>query len=178
MIRIISRLMIILFMMLSCSSIEQDEELDSEKAYPDQESWSTEIILTKDGAKRAVILAGHLTKFNQKARINMDEGVAVDFFDEAQSHLSHLTSQQAQVNEKTNDLLAEGNVVVVSDSGVTLYTEQLRWSHAKERIVSDVFITLVTEQDTLTGIGFESDSNLENWIIQQPSGVTNREIGK
>ena len=80
------------------------------------------------------------------------------------------------MNEKTNDLVAEGNVVVVSDSGVTLYTELLRWDHKKERILSDVFIKLVSEQDTLTGIGFESDSDLENWTIFEPSGVTNREI--
>jgi hypothetical protein len=36
-------------------------------------------------------------------------------------------------------------------------------------------IMLTTEQkDTLYGIGFESDSDLKNWKILKPSGVTNR----
>ena len=30
------------------------------------------------------------------------------------------------------------------------------------------------EKDTLYGIGFESDSDLQNWIILKPSGVTDR----
>ena len=159
---------------LGCSSVE-DEIIDvNEKKYPDQESWNTEIILTKNGQKRAVVLAGHLTKSNDESMVVLDEAVDVDFFNAEQSHLSHLKSHQARVNENTNDLLASGNVVVISDSGVTLYTEELRWDHRRERIISDVFITLVSNQDTLTGIGFESDSDLENWIIEKPAGVTDR----
>jgi|TARA_Y100000766_G_scaffold35938_1_gene25749 hypothetical protein len=36
-----------------------------------------------------------------------------------------------------------------------------------------VMITTL-EKDTLYGIGFESDSDLENWKILKPSGVTER----
>jgi len=48
----------------SCSSVEEDAVSVEEKQYPDQESWNTEIILTKDGQKKATVLAGHLTKNN------------------------------------------------------------------------------------------------------------------
>ena len=41
--------------------------------------------------------------------------------------------------------------------------------HTKEKIM----ITTL-EYDTLYGLGFESDSNLKNWKILNPSGVTNR----
>jgi len=166
-----------LFMMillLGCSPAEEEVIEIDEKKYPDQESWNTEIILTKNGQKRAIVLAGHLTKNNDESTMVLDEIVDVDFFDAEQSHLSHLKSYQARVNENTNDLLASGNVVVVSDSGETLFTEELRWDHRRERIISEVFITLVSDQDTLTGIGFESDSDLENWIIDKPAGVTDR----
>ena len=168
---------IYLFMMillLGCSPAEEEVIEIDEKKYPDQESWNTEIILTKNGQKRALVLAGHLTKNNDESTMVLDEIVDVDFFDAEQSHLSHLKSHQARVNETTNDLLASGNVVVVSDSGETLFTEELRWDHRRERIISEVFITLVSDQDTLTGIGFESDSDLENWIIDKPAGVTDR----
>ena len=166
-----------LFMMillLGCSPAEEEVIEIDEKKYPDQESWNTEIILTKNGQKRAIVLAGHLTKNNDESTMVLDEIVDVDFFDAEQSHLSHLKSHQARVNETTNDLLASGNVVVVSDSGETLFTEELRWDHRRERIISEVFITMVSDQDTLTGIGFESDSDLENWIIDKPAGVTDR----
>jgi len=161
-------------LILGCSPAEDEVIEIKEKKYPDQESWNTEIILTKNGQKRAVVLAGHLTKNNDESTMVLDESVDVDFYDAEQSHLSHLKSHQARVNENTNDLLASGNVVVVSDSGVTLYTEELRWDHRRERIISDVFITFISDQDTLTGIGFESDSDLENWVIDKPAGVTGR----
>ena len=32
------------------------------------------------------------------------------------------------------------------------------------------------DQDTLFGIGFESDSDLENWKIINPSGVTGKDF--
>jgi LPS export ABC transporter protein LptC len=167
---------IILVAILTCSSVEEKPEEIVETQYPDQESWNTEIILTKNGQRRAVVLAGHLTKSNDESIVVLDEEVDVDFFNEEQAHLSHLKSRQAQVNESTNDLFASGNVVVVSDSGVTLFTEELEWDNQRERILSEVFITFVENTDTLTGIGFESDSDLKNWVIEKPSGVTDRKI--
>lgn len=166
--------LIIAVFIICCSSVDEDIPDTADTKYPDQESWNSTIILTKNGQKRAIVLAGHLTKNNDEATVLLDDTVDVDFFNAEESHLSHLNSHQARVNENTNDLLASGNVVVVSDSGVTLYTEELQWDHKRERIVSDVFITLVSDMDTLTGVGFESDSDLKNWVIDKPAGVTER----
>lgn len=160
----------------ACGGVQEDFQETTEKKYPDQESWNSTIVLTKNGQKRAVVLSGHLTKNNDESVVLMDDTVDVDFFNAEEAHISHLNSLRARVNENTNDLLATGNVVVVSDSGVTLYTEELAWDHKRERIVSGVFITLVSDKDTLTGVGFESDSDLKNWIIEKPAGVTDREV--
>ena len=160
----------------SCTDVKEDDTPVAEREYPDQEIWNSDITLTKDGLKRAVVHSAHLTKYNDKSFVNMDTDVIVDFFNEEERHLSHLTSQTATVNEHTNDLVAKGNVVVVSDSGLTLFTEEMRWDHRKERIISEVFVTFVTPDDSLTGVGFESDSDLKNWVIFKPSGVTNRDM--
>lgn len=160
----------------SCTEVKNDEASLPDRQYPDQEIWNSDITLTKDGRKRAVVHSAHLTKYNDRAFVYMDTDVAVDFYNVEERHLSHLTSQTATVNESTNDLYAKGNVVVVSDSGLTLFTEEVRWDHRKERIISEVFVTFVTPDDSLTGVGFESDSDLKNWTIFKPSGVTNREL--
>lgn len=159
-----------------CGSSTDSEQNVTDRKYPDQEIWQPVITLTKDGHKRALVKAGHLVKYNNQAYVNMDTDVQVDFFDSDERHMSHLTARQAQVYENSNDFIAQGNVVVVSDSGLTLYTEEVKWVHRREKIVSDTFITLVTDQDTLYGVGFESDSDLKNWVIFKPSGVTNRTI--
>jgi len=167
---------VIFIYLVGCSKMTDEQVSGPEKQYPDQESWSSQITLTKDGQKRALVDAGHLTKYNNMAYISMDENVEIDFFNNEERHLSHLKSKTAIVYESTNDLIAKGDVVVVSDSGVTLYTQELKWNHERERILSDGFITFITEQDTLNGVGFESDSDLKNWIIRKPTGVTEREF--
>ena len=70
---------------------------------------------------------------------------------------------------------AIGNVVAVSDSGITLYTDTLIWDSKKEKMSTDDPIMLTTQKnDTLYGVGFESDSDLQNWKVIKPTGGTDR----
>ena len=77
-----------------------------------------------------------------------------------------------KINEKTNDLHANGNVFVVSDSGYTLSTHRITWNNGYGMIMSeDSVMFTTTEGDTLYGVGFESDSDLEEWRIFKPFGI-------
>ena len=90
--------------------------------------------------------------------------------------MSNLKSERAFVYENSDNLLAIGNVVVVSDSGVTLFTDSLYWENDNERITSNDTVMLTTGvNDTLYGVGFESDVDLTHWKILHPWGVTARE---
>ena len=80
----------------------------------------------------------------------------------------------AEIDEKTNFMTAIDNVVVVSDSGATLYTDTLKWDSKEEIIYTASPIMLTTNKnDTLYGSGFESDVGLNHWKILYPSGVAN-----
>ena len=95
-------------------------------------------------------------------------------FDE--KHMSNLKSESAFVYEGNDNLLAIGNVIVKSDSGVTLFTDSLFWDNQSEKINSNDTVMLATElNDTLYGIGFESDIDLTRWKILKPWGVSSRE---
>jgi len=144
---------------------------------PDQESWEVNIILTDQGMIRAKIRSGHLEKYNEKEFIMLDSSVTVDFFDSDEKHTSILTSNKAEVDQSSNDMKAIGNVVAVSDSGISLYSNTLVWDSKNEKLrTKDKIMITTLEKDTLYGIGFESDSDLENWKIINPSGVTGREF--
>ncbi|SVA03165.1 uncharacterized protein METZ01_LOCUS56019, partial [marine metagenome] len=106
----------------------------------------------------------------------LEGNVDADFFSTEEEHMSNLKSERAFVYEETDNLLAIGNVVVVSDSGVTLFTDSLYWDNKLEKITSNDTIMLTTEMDdTLYGVGFESDVDLTHWKIIKPWGVTARE---
>ena len=168
---------IIFFIILTiaCSDKSNQTQLGKGVEYPDQESWGVTIILTDSSIERARVQSGHLEKYNQEQHIMLDQIVKVDFFDKQQNHVAVLNSAKAEVDQKTNNMKAIGDVVAVSDSGITLYTDTLFWNAKKEQMNTKDSVMITTiEKDTLYGVGFESDSDLQNWKILKPSGVTNR----
>ncbi len=162
----------VFLVIISCSDLPEQSQRSSRDGIPDQESWNVTITLTDEGLRRAVVKSGHLQKFHDRQFINLNKGVDVDFFDNEENHTSNLLSQNATVDEKTNSMKAVGQVIVLSDSGVTLFTDTLSWDSRKELVFTNDSVMVVTEEnDTLYGIGFESDMGLEYWKILQPSGV-------
>ena len=129
-------------------------------------------LFTNTGAKRSVIRSGHLDKYNERQYILLDQNVDADFFNEEEIYTTNLISNIAEVDEEEDFLVAIGDVVVVSDSGVTLFTDTLSWDNIREKVFTDDSVIFITEnQDTLYGIGFESDVELNNWKILKPTGV-------
>ena len=160
----------------SCSEVK-NSDLPSSDGLPDQESWGVTIIMTHEGLMRAKVSSGHLKKYNEKEYIILDKNVVVDFFDLQENHTSTLFSDKSEINEKSNDMLAIGNVIAKSDSGITLFTERLQWIAEDEKLFTKDSIMITTlDKDTLFGKGFESNADLENWRILYPSGVTGSEF--
>jgi len=160
-----------------CSDPERDGKTITltRENFPDQESWNPTIIFTKEGKKRAVVKSGHLAKYSDRQEVILDENVDTDFYSIEGKHMSNVKSDKALVFESTDNLLAIGNVIVVSDSGVTLSTDSLLWNTKAERVTTKDTIMLTTESnDTLYGIGFESNADLTRWKIHRPWGVTSR----
>lgn len=171
--------LIFLISLLACTQTDIPEMNELGMDRPDQEGWNVTIYLTNEGNLNAKIHSGHLEKYHEKKFALLDDGVVVDFYDKNEKHISVLKSIRAEVDEKSNDMVAIGHVVAVSDSGLTLYTDTLTWNSKKEMMFTQDSIMLTTQQnDTLFGVGFESDSDLENWKILKPSGVTDRQLKK
>ena len=166
-----------LFLLLFSCGEKNNRDLPLSEGIPDQESWGVTIIMTHDGLMRAEVKSGHLKKYNEQEYIVLDSGVVVDFFDLQERHTSTLFSEKAEINEKSNDMLAIGDVIAKSDSGITLFSETLTWTAEDEKLFTKDSIMITTlDKDTLFGKGFESDADLENWRIINPSGVTGSEF--
>ena len=164
------------FLILGCNSTEEKKIGETREGLPDAESWNATITLTNKGAKRAVIKSGHLEKYQQRQYILLDQNVDADFYNNQEIYTSNLKSDIAEIDEAKDFLIAMGNVIVVSDSGVTLFTDTLSWNNVDEKIFTDDSVIFITEQsDTLYGVGFKSDLELNNWEILKPTGVFGEE---
>ena len=160
------RYFFLLIFLFACQSNELKKSGQTRQGRPDAESWDAVITLTNKGAKRGVIRSGHLEKYNDNEFIMLDQNVDADFFNEEEVFTTNLKSLVAEIDEEEDFLVAIGNVVVVTDSGVTLFTDTLSWDNQKEKVfTSDSVIFITEKKDTLYGIGFESDVELNNCKI-------------
>ncbi len=144
---------------------------------PDQESWDATIVITREGNRIGYLKAGYIEKYSKRKVTHLSDGITVDFFNEDGDHTSVLHAQGGKVYDQKQDMFAYGNVVVESDSGVTLYTDTLQWDNKRRKIISEIPVMITTEeQDTLYGDSFISDPDLINYEISNPRGKTSRAI--
>lgn len=154
---------------------KKPEQIVDNTVYPDQESWNSTLVTTNLGNVNTEIEFGHMAKFNERDEYNFDQNIKVNFFDKNGKLKSNITADKGVLNETTKYMEASGNVIAHSDSAnMTLYTEKLQWEEVQEKIISNEFVTITTDMDTLYGIGFESDLDLNNWHIKKPKGRTSR----
>jgi len=173
--------MIALLLIVSISGCQQSKEPAAQDgmaqdsmqiAIPDREGWDATVRITSGGDLRAVIKYGHMTYFNHNKINYFDQGVQVDMFDENGEHTTKLTAKKGEYHETTQDIWAIDEVVVVSDTGVTLHTPVGRWDQRLEKILSDTVVMVTTvENDTIYGTSFESNADLSHYIIENPHGT-------
>jgi LPS export ABC transporter protein LptC len=150
---------------------------DINQDYPDQETWNATSSLTRAGKKIGIIKAGIIKKYRKKSVTLLSDSIRVDFFDKEGHHTSVLTSLGGEVLDVKQDMVAYGNVVVVSDSGITLRTDTLYWDNKRQKVISKIPVIFTTLTDTLFGDSFESDPDLTNYQITNPRGKSGKKLG-
>ena len=131
------KILIFFGFIIGCEVSEVKRSGESREGRPDAESWDAIITLTNQGIKRAVIRAGHLEKYNERQYILLNEKVDADFFNDEEVYTTNLKSQIAEIDEEEDFLIAIGDVIVLSDSGVTLFTDTLSWDNHREKVYTD-----------------------------------------
>lgn len=171
-------ILLIAISLISCVSEDKEATLpNAMDDYPDQESWDATILITREANTIGYLKAGKIEKYSKKNITLLKEKIKIDFYNNEGQHTSVLTSEGGKVFDLTHDMLAYGNVVVLSDSGMTLYTDTLKWDNKRQKIISENKIMITTEEgDTLYGDSFISDSNLRNREIINPHGKSAKTI--
>lgn len=132
---------------------------------PTQQSWDSKIIFTKKGILKAILYSKHLMTFENKHETLIDD-MKIDFYNPAGENTSVLTSKKGRVDNITKNMFAIDSVVAVSDSGVILRTDQLMWVNKTQKIKTDRFVRIESPDEIIEGYGFESDPDLENYVIR------------
>ena len=136
----------------------------------DQVIYGLRFKLTDGGLSRAELHADTAYFFEDNTRIEM-EPVNTTFFTTTGAKDAVLTSKRGTYNSRSSNMIARKNVVVVSEDGRRLTTEELKYNQQKNEISSDSAFVMTEPNRRLEGIGFRSDPNMKNiQILKGASG--------
>ncbi|MFC2130340.1 LPS export ABC transporter periplasmic protein LptC [Bacteroidota bacterium] len=168
--------LLISFIAFACDEekVIQKKETDSVivEILPDQISSNVEVFFVDSSFTKAVLKAKRARVYQAQMETLLDGGINVEFMSkQSGKRVSVLTADSARIDDKTKDMLAGGNVIVISDSsGTKLETSLLEWSHETQKLYSTEYVKITSPTETIQGYGFESDQNLSNYKIFKVSG--------
>ena len=147
----------------------------------DQLMFGIETLLTDRGVLNARLEADTAFFFDENTRIEL-RGVHLTFYTRTGERNSVLTSREGTYNMRQSKMEARGNVVVVSEDGRRLTSQQLRYDQTRDEISSDSAFVLTEPDRRIEGIGFTSDPNMDNVrvhrLIEGAGAVSTGELGQ
>ncbi len=161
----------LLILLASCSSVDDiDLDIKGVSDFNENEINNPQIIISRGSVPLVKATSNILIK-NHDSNAVLRGLVQADFFNDEGEHISQLTSDSAHIDHKTNNLHAYGNVKVISDDSVKLFSNSILWDNHYKLITShDSVMFTSSNQDTMHGVGFESDMDLSKWKIKKPRG--------
>jgi LPS export ABC transporter protein LptC len=130
----------------------------------DQVMYNSRFVLADLGISRAQMHSDTAYFFDDNTRMEFENPV-VTFFTTTGAKDAVLTSRHGTYNNRTSNMIARKNVVVVSEDGRRLTTEELIYNQQKNEISSDSAFRLTEPNRQVSGIGFRSDPNMKNILI-------------
>lgn len=157
---------------ISCGRSKQVEPPDKETLITMQ---STDHILreSKNGRLQYQAETPLMERYQQASQPYMEfrKGIQVETYNDTTYLVeSTIIADYAKFIEPLELWEARGNVVVTGANGQILETEQLFWDQKIDKIYSNVDSKVTQGDDVMIGVGFESNSKFDKYIIRQPRG--------
>jgi len=148
---------------------EEEELAKARKAAQDkmpiQQFFDYRLVETNAGVRNWVLISDLMNKYSGQRDVELVT-VNIDFF-KAGEHFSTLTADSGLANLQTNNIFTWGDVVIVTEDGRKLETEELYFNNETQLIYNDVFDRFTRDGDVIEGIGLEATPDLEYIEIKQ-----------
>lgn len=160
-------------LMMACSNL--DEEPRSREAKPRPlMKFEEETVLEnyEDSILQWRLRTQYLERWAGSERIFV-KPIDVDIFDSLGVKVAFLRADSGSLDTKMTFINAYGHVHAHSPEGASVRADSLTWSKADNRVQTLSPVRVVTPQgDVLAGVGFISDSKLNQWeILKDVRGI-------
>lgn len=146
---------------------------------PDQETWDVALSLSMDGRPRALVRAPYLARFERADSTFARFGpatpvdtvrVVVQVYDDAGLPTATVEADRLLYFDEERRFVAEGRVVVRTETEKTLRSETLTWDEADHSLRTDGFVQIVTPEERLQGYRLVADEGLETYSLARITG--------
>jgi LPS export ABC transporter protein LptC len=155
------------------NNLEQIKAFSPTENLPVLEALNFETTATDSGVIRYFLKAPKLLRFEIEGEsyFEFPEGIELVRYNENNQIISRITANYAKQFEKDLKWEAKNNVIATNAQGDTLKTELLYYDEKEGKIYTEEFVRIIRPDQTITGIGFQSDQSLQNWRIKNPKGT-------
>ncbi len=147
-----------------CKSDKTTPPVSARSALADsagQVMYGARFNLTDQGVMHAQLVADTAYFFDDNTRVELMH-VNSTFYTTAGVKSAVLTSRRGTYHTNTGQMVARGNVIVDSEDGRHLRSEELKYDQSRNQISSDSAFVITEPDRRLAGVGFTSDPNLMN----------------
>lgn len=138
----------------------------------DQVAFKLRFKLSDQGLSRAELEADTAFFFDESNRIEL-RNIGLTFFTTTGARDAYLTSRRGTYLSRTGSMTARDSVVVVTEEGRRLVSQELKYDQVANQISSDSAFVLTEPGRSVAGVGFRSDPNMQNVrILKTRSGTT------
>ena len=170
-------LLIVLLSSIACTELSEYDSNQISSSLNDSlivttESWDVEMRLMQDGRNRMFIEGSYAINYQASDRKKTDISgpVYVQIYDTLGAVETRAWSKRAVYLEQEAVFELFDSVRVQTTAGNRLYSEYLKWTQDTDRITSPYFVTIITATDSISGSGFDGATDLEDYVIERPSG--------
>jgi LPS export ABC transporter protein LptC len=163
--------------LLAFSSCKNDENVVEEinaplVNYPLNEQRHANIIYSDSGINILEIDAALVQDYGnmEPPYVFFGGGLTVRFYNGPEMSSTVMTADTAHQDKKSDLWAIGGNVIVRNGKGERMLTELLFWDKKEERLYTDKKVTIETEGQLITGLGFEADQEFNNYRIFKVQG--------
>lgn len=166
-------LTLISIFVLACNEeVTVAKKLIDETRGADQVSYNFSGYFIDSNYTKAKLTSKIARIYNEQRKTILDSLVKVDFYSKTTGkRITYMEADCVVVDDNTKNMYAYGKVFVLSDSSkASLRTNYLFWDNKAQKLLSDKFVTYSSPYERISGWGFESDLNLDNYKFKRVSG--------
>ena len=169
-------IVLITVMLFSCTATDhKPEDFEIDRSYATEEAFDIEVNFSDSAQQKIRMTALLVERYAnaEKPYTEYPKGINVWFFNENGEVSSTITSNFAIQYDETKITEARNDVIVINEKGETLNTEHLIWDEKKAIIYTEEFVRITTENESITGYGFEADQEFNSYSIRNIQGTIN-----